>query len=52
MKIFGWIFLFISWSLIIGLCVFCFYKLIKVQAKNIVPELEIETEPHKSKRKK
>lgn len=52
MSIFAWIFLIISWSVIIILCGFCFYKLIAVKAKNITPELEIETEPKLPKRKK
>ena len=28
MNIFGWTFLVVSWSLIIGLCVFCFHRVL------------------------
>jgi|YNPMSStandDraft_1061717.scaffolds.fasta_scaffold170872_2 uncharacterized membrane protein YdbT with pleckstrin-like domain len=44
MKISALIFLIFSWGVIILLNIFCFYNLIKVHAKNIKPQLEIERE--------
>jgi len=28
MNLFGWLFLIFSWALILGLCAFCFYRVL------------------------
>ena len=40
----GWIFLILSWAVIIGLCVFCFGKVFQIQRRNASAPPEIETE--------
>ena len=39
----GWIFLIISWTLIIGLCLFCFRVIFEKKEKNIVYPLDVES---------
>ncbi len=41
----GWIFLILSWAVIIALCVFCFWKVFQIQRMNISAPLDIDTEP-------
>jgi len=40
----GWIFLILSWAVIIGLCVFCFRKVFQLQRSNTSAPPETETE--------
>jgi len=43
MTIAGWTFLVISWSVIVGLCAYCFSTIFKVRDQNLVYPLEVET---------
>jgi low affinity Fe/Cu permease len=38
----GWMFLIVSWSVIIGLNVFCFYNIFKQNNEKIVDTIDIE----------
>ena len=40
----GWIFLILSWAVIIGLCVFCFGKVFQLQRSKTSKPPETETE--------
>jgi len=40
----GWIFLILSWAVIIGLCVFCFGKVFQLQRGKTSDPPDIETE--------
>lgn len=44
MTLGGWIFLILSWAVIIGLCVFCFRKVFQLQRSNTSEPPETETE--------
>jgi hypothetical protein len=46
MTLGGWIFLILSWAVIIALCVFCFWKVFQLQRMNISAPLELDTEAH------
>jgi hypothetical protein len=46
MKPAGWIFLVLSWGVILALCAFCFRIIFRGKAEeHLVAPLEIETEP-------
>jgi hypothetical protein len=45
MSLLGWIFMLISWCVIIGLCTFCFGRIFRLQREHLVAPLEIDTEP-------
>jgi len=47
MKLSGWIFMIVSWSAIIGLCVYCFRAIFRTQTRNIVYPLEVESQIEK-----
>jgi len=42
----GWIFLVVSWSAIIALCGFCFWKIMTSTRENIHAPLDIDTDEH------
>lgn len=44
MSILGWLFLLLSWGLIIWLCIFCFLRIFRIEKESIVAPLEIEAE--------
>ena len=46
MTIGGWLFLCGSWSAIIALCVFCFWKIMSSTRENIHAPLDIDTDDH------
>jgi len=43
MMLSGWLFLVVSWALIISLCMFCVIKVLLTQRANIHAPLEIDT---------
>ena len=38
----GWLFMIVSWSVIIGLNAFCFYNIFKEKKEKIVDTIELE----------
>lgn len=46
MTIGGWLFLCGSWSAILALCVFCFWKIMTSTRENIHAPLDIDTDEH------
>jgi hypothetical protein len=38
----GWIFMALSWAVILGLVIFCFVRVLRIQKANIRAPLEIE----------
>jgi hypothetical protein len=44
MTLVGWILMLFSWSMIVGLFVFCLTKVFRTQKTNIRAPLEIETD--------
>lgn len=44
MTAMGWLFLIISWGVITGLCVFCFYRIFQLERGEVVAPIEIEAE--------
>ncbi len=44
MTILGWAFMIFSWGVIIGLCIFCFKRIFKVEKESMVAPIDIEAE--------
>ena len=44
MTLLGWLFLIVSWGVIIGLCVFCFVRLTNPEKEKLHSPLDIEAE--------
>jgi len=42
----GWIFLLVSWSAILSLCSFCFWRVMASSRANIHAPLDIDTDEH------
>lgn len=43
MTVGGWIMLLASWGIIIGLAVYCYAKVFRIERENITPIFEIDT---------